>query len=267
MKVFAAKIKQSGLEVKLMAPESGELGDGTVDWFRQLCADPDIAEALGSLSYHSYWNDGNQYKKYAFGQTLNSESFPYPVDMTEWSELPLEHSSNDFTGAVIQARIISQDLVLSGANSWSAWLGVNNYSEKNGAKWSDALLMMTGDASEVFVCDRYYTLAHFSKFIPSGSVRIAAGPGEDLCYFTDDAGSFAYPDYDVSAFETPDGKIVIVLVNAGGEKHFFLNDLPSGGGIDVYQSTADYKLKNIYSGPAEDYITAPANSVTTIEWE
>ena len=51
MRVFARKLKDSGLPVKLMAPESGEIGEVTGNYFEKLVADPEIAPVLGSLAY------------------------------------------------------------------------------------------------------------------------------------------------------------------------------------------------------------------------
>ncbi|MCH5199146.1 MAG: glycoside hydrolase family 30 protein [Oscillospiraceae bacterium] len=268
MKVFALKIKESGLDVKLMAPESGEVSDVTLNWFDLLASDPDIAEVLGSLAYHSYWTDGNAHNKYYFGQSLAQKNYPCTVDMTEWCELPLGHDITDFGGAMREASVISQDLLLSGANSWSAWSGVNNYSvDKNGLKWSDGLLAMNDNASEINVCERYYALAHFSKFIPAGSVRIGASADVwDLDYQKGWDGEVydAQLGFSASAYKTPNGEIVLVLVNEGKTRNFTINALSFKLNMDVYQSTADMKLKNTYSGLICPIISVPSNSITTV---
>ena len=48
--------------------------------------------------------------------------------------------------------------------------------------------------------DAYYALAHFSKFVPPGSVRIGSNEMEQLS---------------TVAFRTPEGKVVLVAVNSG----------------------------------------------------
>ncbi|MBQ7638944.1 MAG: hypothetical protein IJS90_08595 [Clostridia bacterium] len=268
MKVFAKKIKESGLPVKLMAPESGEVSDETVGWFDMLASDPDIAEVLGSLAYHSYWTDGNAYNKYRFGRTVAEKGYPCPVDMTEWCELPLEHDISDFGGAMREASVISQDLLLSGANSWSAWSGANNIEVRDdGALWSDGLLAVNEDASEITVSERYYALAHFSKFIPAGSVRVeAAADVLDVDCQTDGDGKIydARVDFTVSAYKTPEGKLVCVIVNEGKTRSFSVNALALKLKMDVYQSTAEEKLKKIRSGLLNPVIKVPENSITTV---
>ena len=267
MKVFAAAIKASGLDVKLMAPESGAIGDETTQWFDLLTADPDIAGVLGSLAYHSYWSDGNAAVKYNFGNTVKEKNYPFPVDMTEWCELPLEHDISDFGGAMRTARIIAQDLELTGANSWSAWTGVNNYSlREDGTKWSDGLLAMSDGGAEVEVCQRYYALAHYSKFIPAGSVRIRASQDiRDVTFEKDDEGNYinGSRSFDISAWKTPEGKLVLVIVNEGNDRNFVVSELGKFRS-EVWQSTADAPLENIHSGISLPLVKCPSQSITTI---
>lgn len=266
MQVFARAIKASGLNVKLMAPESGNMSEDTVNWFAMLAADPEVSEVLGSLAYHSYWTDGNAHVKYTFGQTMAEQAYPYTVDMTEWCELPLEHDIDDFGGAVRTASVINQDILLANANSWSAWTGVNNWDAKDdGTFWSDGLLAMNDDASDVRIAKRYYALAHFSKFIPAGSVRVEAGADViDVDYQIGWDGLVydAQLGFSATAYKTPEGKLVAVIVNEGAERTFTV----SGPKLhaSVWQSTAEYQMENIANALVCPRITVPQNSITTV---
>ena len=262
LKVFAQKLAGSGLDVKLMAPESGELSDQTIDWFDRLSADEDIAAVLGSLAYHSYWSDDNIPLKYDFGKKLAEKDYAYPVDMTEWCELPLAHDCSDFDAAMRMARVINQDLTLSGANSWSAWVGVNTYGlDENGNRRSDGLISANGDGTDHEIAMRYYALAHFSKFIPAGSVRVTAKT--DLFDASlEEKDNYYLTGVDHSAYKTPDGKIVLVVINSGVERNF---SILCAGRITgtLWQSTADSqisekKLCSLYSIPL------PENSISTV---
>lgn len=270
MKVFAKAIRESGLDVKLMAPESGAIGDETIEWFDLLTADPEIEPVLGSLSYHSYWSDGNAAIKYNFGNTLKEKAYSVPVDMTEWCELPLEHDIADFGGAMLTARIIAQDLELTGANSWSAWTGVNDWGLKeDGTKWSDGLLAMSGGGAEVEICQRYYALAHYSKFIPAGSVRIKASQDiRDVTFIQDEEGNYidGQRSFDISAWKTPEKKYVVVIVNEGADRNFILSEF---GKIkcEVWQSTADAQLEKIREGIALPLVKCPSQSITTVVFQ
>ena len=267
MRVFAEAIKESGLPVKLMGPESGELGDVTLDWFAMLADDPLIAPALGSLAYHSYWSDGNAYRKYTFGQALAEKKYHYTVDMTEWCELPLEHDIVDFGGAMRTASVINQDLLLSGANSWSAWTGVNNVSvHADGTLWSDGLFAMSDDASAVYPAVRYWALAHFSRFIPAGSVRIdAAADVADVDYQIgwDGAVYDAQLGFSASAFKTPDGKYVAVIVNEGAARTFTVT-APLAFRCEVWQSTDEKQMEKLSGGLLGNVFGVPQNSITTV---
>ena len=266
MRVFAQAIRESGLDVKLMAPESGEVSETTLEWFRMLANDPFVAPVLGSLAYHSYWTDGNAYNKYAFGRDVAEENYPFTLDMTEWCELPLEHDIEDFGGAMRTAGVINQDLILSGANSWSAWTGVNDYSRRgDGTLWSDGLLAMSENAGEVLLTQRYWALAHFSRFIPAGSVRSDAGEDVmDADYQFDGAGRIfdAQLRFTVSAFKTPENKLVAVIVNEGAERTFSVTAARLHA--EVWQSTAQAPMQLIASSLVCPLIRVPQNSITTV---
>ena len=60
---------------------------------------------------------------------------------------------------------------------------------------------MTIDGSNVTRLVAYYVLAHASKFVPDGSVRIDSEPSSD-----------ALPNV---AFRTPQGKMVLLVANTG----------------------------------------------------
>jgi len=98
-------------------------------------------------------------------------------------------------------------------------------------------------------------------------VRVEAGADVlDLDYQTGWDGTVydAQLGYTVSAYKTPEGKIVVVIVNEGEERDFSVCALSLKLKMDVYQSTADYKLKNIYSGLLCPVINVPQNSITTV---
>ena len=266
-KVFAEKLKASGLPVKLMGPESGQIGDVTLDYFDRLVSDPVIREALGSLAYHSYWSDGRIFDKYQFGKALAEKNYGLPVDMTEWCELPLENEIGSYASFLRMAETIQHDLLLTGASSWTDWVGVNDAGVKeDGSWWSDAPIAMTGGGKEIRVASRYYALQHFSKFITPGSVRVDAGADVvDLDYQKDD-DHVVYDfqlGYTASAFKTPEGKIVVVVINRSGERSFTVT---SFGKLraEIYQSTEEGGLmRQIRKGLVPMKTSVPRDSVTT----
>lgn len=264
-KVFAEKIKESGLDVKLMGPESGEVGETTEWYFENLYGDSEIAEVMGSLAYHSYWSDVNTLGKKNFGKTVDElYGGKISIDMTEWCELPCTHSINDFDSALLMARVISQDLTLSNANTWSAWVGVNNYSiGDDGEKYSDGLLVSNEEVTELYTASRYYAMVHFTKFIPEGSVRIAAVSDIlDLSVTKNGDIKDSTKSLNISAFKTPEGKTVCVLVNEGSERNAVMSI--GCGHQEIWTSTADAQMVQTHSGNAKSIIKLPEKSITTI---
>jgi len=65
---------------------------------------------------------------------------------------------------------------------------------------------LTIDGNKVTRLVAYYTIAHASKFVPDGSVRIDSKPSDAL------------PNV---AFETPEGKTVLLVANTGTEQAEF----------------------------------------------
>ncbi len=256
LRVFAKKIKASGLDVKLMGPESGELGETTEWYFNELTSDKDISSVLGSLAYHSYWSDNNYWGKVSFGEKILSDYQSYNVDMTEWCELPCEHSTDDFDGAMYMAKVITDDLNTSHVNSWSAWVGVNGYEMKDGKMYSDGLLVADDAFTELHVPMRYYAMAHFSKYIPSGSVGIYSNASRLL------ASGLDLSTIKYTAFKTQDGGTVLVIVNSGNALNIATGKL--FGKMQVITSTETEQLKEIYSGTAKLFFECPANSITTV---
>ena len=68
------------------------------------------------------------------------EKYPhFRFDMSEWCELTNKSHTKNFKGALITARIIGQDLAYAGAESWTSWVAVNQFSIKeDGNDYSDA---------------------------------------------------------------------------------------------------------------------------------
>lgn len=262
LKVFAQEIKERELPVKLMGPESGEVGDITVEYFDALMADDDIRDVLGSLAYHSYWSDDYTGSKKNFGNAVKKKYSDINVDMTEWCELPCSHTINDFDSALLMARVISQDLEYSNAQSWSAWVGVNNYGiNENGEKVSDGMLVANDDFTELYTASRYYAMSHFSKYIPKGSVRIAATT-DILDYAVKKSDNSSVKSLNITAYKTPEDKTVVVLVNEGEDRNVYLNKL--SGDMQVISSVSGNYLHETYSGKATPRVKLPAKSITTV---
>jgi len=101
-------------------------------------------------------------------------------------------------------------------NNWvDGWIDWNMVLDRQGGpnwfkNWCIAPVIVDPEADEVYFTPLYYTLAHFSKFIRPGAVRIG----------------FEIEDktMQVTAVQHPDGSIAVVVFNPGeNEKHITLS--------------------------------------------
>lgn len=97
-------------------------------------------------------------------------------------------------------------------NYVDGWIDWNMVLDKQGGpnwfkNWCTAPVIVDPEKDEVYFTPLYYTLAHFSKFIRPGAVRIG----------------FENPDKDlmVTAAKNPDGSITVVVFNPGEKEKSF----------------------------------------------
>ena len=266
LKLFAQSIIERGLDVQLYIPESANIGDTTKRYYESLMADEDIAAVAGVFSYHSYFSDNDQTKKSNFGDWIE-ESVDIRVDMSEWCELPTTGDASDVERALIIARVIAQDVGLTGVNSWSNWVAENQtgVSEDDGLDYSDGLLVTnTEDETDYYISARYYGYQQFSKFVPSGSVVLDCGDG----VYTVSVGKDTDDNYCLCelvnevAFKTPDGDIVLVVVNEGNTRDISVK-LDGYTSVSVYTTDEDHNCEETYSGEALDEYEIGADSINT----
>lgn len=270
-KIFAEKIQAKNMPVKLSAPESGAICEDTETWFKALYEDETVRKSLGTLSYHSYWSDDFVDRKINFGNWLKENTPDAKIEMSEWCQLPCTADTTSIFGALTEARVICNDIQYTGVDSWSVWTGVNeNGIGDDGKNYSDGLLTAAKDFSEYDTAIRYYAVAHFSKFIPAGSVRLNtvknlddlrtwnSGNPEDL----EVRNTYAT---NTVAFRTPDNKIVCVVVNEGESRPLKLN-VDGVNTMSVYTTTGDEQMANTYNGKIKT-VDMPAWSITTVVME
>ncbi len=250
--IFATEIRKRNLPLRLYGPESGEMGGLTEEYLTVLLSDKDISKYLEVFAYHSYHDDNNPQKRLEFKKDLLLSHPEKRFDMSEWCELPNKSHTHDFKGALITARIIGQDLIYAGARSWTSWVAVNQISLKeDGNDYSDGLISASDDFSRWYISERYYGLAHFSKYLPIGSVCL------DISFFPDEKN-----DLNLFAFLTPSNERIIISVNESGKNEISLSG--EFESMKCIESTKDFKLKTIYEGPFTQSLSIAPESITTI---
>lgn len=252
-RIFAEEIRKRGMTVKLYGPESGAMLENTPEYIEALSKDELINSVMDIFAYHSYHNDNCPEDRYRFKKEIVEKYPQYRFDMSEWCELPNKSHTKNFKGALITARIIGQDLIYGGAESWTSWVAVNNFAiGDDGFDYSDATITATLDFSEWYIAKRYYGFAHFSKYIPVGSTALDIG-----LHPTNDKN-----DFNAFAFETPQNDTVLVVVNEGEDTE--LDILGSYSSMKIIRSTQNEALTETYNSAFLPRITSPKNSILTI---
>ena len=252
LSLFAKEIIRRNLPVKLYAPESGEFLGKTVEYFEAMQKDEDIMKVLGVFAFHSYHSDDDPEIRYEFYDKLVKPNPNIRFDMSEWCELPNKSHTKNFKGALITARIIGQDMIHTGSESWTAWVAVNGISIKDdGFDYSDAMLSASPDFSKWYINERYWAMAHYSKYIPVGSKALDIGL-RPMNYKN---------DFNAFAFKTPDGETVLVAVNEGESREIEL--CGEFKEMKIIRSTADKKLEEIYCGDFKSSLESRENTIIT----
>lgn len=249
--IFAEEIIKRGLPVKLYGPESGEMFGQTEEYLNTLLADDVIMSVTDTFAYHSYHSDASPEARVKFKNEIVRKHPELRFDMSEWCELPNKSHTKDFKGALITARIIGQDLVFGGAQSWTAWVAVNQTEiREDGFDYADSFLSSNDDFSEWYIAERFYAMAHFAKFVPVGSVCLDTG------FFPDEIN-----DFNMFTFRTPENKTVVVIVNEAEKKTVTLDGVFSK--ITTFTSTQSEKLKEASFPCSSGTIICPKNSIVT----
>ena len=251
-RVFAEEILKRGMNVKLYGPETGEMMGLTPEYIKAITADETIMKVMDIFAYHSYHDDNNPKIRLDFKKEIVEKYPQFRFDMSEWCELPNKSHTKNFKGALITARIIGQDLAYAGAESWTSWVAVNQFSIKeDGNDYSDATITATNDFSQWYVARRYWGFAHFSKYIPVGSVCLDNG------FFPDENN-----DFNAFSFLTSSGETVTVVVNEGEDRELEINGNYTE--MKVIQSVDEDYLNEVYNGEFNDKIIVKQNSILTI---
>ena len=268
LKLFAKGIKERGMNVSLCSMESGNIGDTAKGYYQAMAADEDINSVLGIHSFHSYFNDADMLKKDRFGKWAE-QNVSVRSDMSEWCELPSVHDASDPETALIMARVISNDVSKLRVNAWCNWVAVNEIGVgEDGNDYSDGLIVANPDnPSDYYVARRYYGYMQFSKFVPSGSKVLKCGDGVlTLSSSKTDDGTVFKELVNETAFKTPEGKIVVVVVNEGNSRNVKFS-LDSYLNVSVYTTNSELKCSNTYSGSLKDKYEISANSINTFVFE
>jgi glucosylceramidase len=231
---------QSGLTTKLMMSEAPER-KAAYDRYPIVLDDPAARKFVSVVGYHGY--DFKNYDKIAELEKKYSDlpfwmdelCYAYEAGYPKNKKLPIY----DFDDGDAWGNIIFNDLE-AGTSAWLYW---NAILDETGGPWAVSpvhgnpdpnaqhpVVIINKTTHEITYTGTYYYLAHFSKFVRPGAVRLqTTGTAKGIR---------------VMAFQTPEGGYVTQLLNS-------LNQ--------------DEEV-NLVSKGRTLHVTLPARSITTATW-
>ena len=233
-------LQQSGLSTRLMLSEAPERGKASLR-YPVVLDDPAARKFLSAVAYHGY--DFKNFDKIAALEAKYSDlpfwmdelCYAYEAGYPKNKKLPIY----EFDDGDVWGNIIFDDLE-AGTSAWLYW---NAILDETGGPWAISpvhgnpdpnsqhpVVIINKTTHEITYTGTYYYLAHFSKFVRPGAVRIqTTGKTNGVR---------------VMAFKTPEGGVVAQLINSNTD------------GTEV----------NLVHQGRTLHITAPARSITTTTW-
>ncbi len=233
-------LQQSGLTTKIMLSEAPERLEA-YQRYPEVLQDPEAKKYVGVLAYHGY--DFKHYDeiaklKAAYPQLplwMDELCYAYEAGYPKDKKLPIY----DFDDGDVWGNIIFSDLE-AGTSAWLYW---NAILDETGGPWAVSpihgnpdpnvqhpVVIVNKTTHEITYTGTYYYLAHFSKFVRPGAVRVQT------------SGKSA--GVRVMVFRTPEKGHVAELLN----------------------SAARDAQVNLVSAGKTLQLTLPARSITTASW-
>ncbi len=233
-------LQQSGLTTKIMLSEAPERLEA-YQRYPEVLKDPEAKKYVAVLAYHGY--DFKHYEEIAKLKAAYPElplwmdelCYAYEAGYPKDKKLPIY----DFNDGDVWGNIIFSDLE-AGTSAWLYW---NAILDETGGPWAVSpihgnpdlnvqhpVVIINKTTHEITYTGTYYYLAHFSKFVRPGAVRVQT------------SGKSA--GVRVMAFRTPEKGRVAELLNSAAR---------------------DAKVNLVYGGKTLQ-LTLPARSITTASW-
>jgi glucosylceramidase len=233
-------LQQSGLTTKLMMSEAPER-KVAYKRYPVLLDDPAARKFVSVVAYHGY--DFKNFDKIAELEKkypdlpfwMDELCYAYEAGYPKNKKLPIY----DFDDGDVWGNIIFSDLE-AGTSAWLYW---NAILDETGGPWAVSpvhgnpdpniqhpVVIINKNTHEITYTGTYYYLAHFSKFVRPGAVRVQAN-GRTT-------------GVRVMAFQTPEDRFVVQL----------LNSLEQGSAVNL-----TFKGRTLH-------LELPARSISTVAW-
>jgi len=170
-------------------------------WAKTVLSDKEAAKYVSGVGVHWYWNNISPVSNLDKTHNQFPDVFLLATEATTMGSPKL--------GSWEAGEKYAVDIVTDLLHWMTGWIDWNFSLDLQGgpswvANWCDAPIIVNSTGKEYYKQPMYYALGHFSKFIPSGSVRIGIEVKHDRWILSRiHAGSFVRPD----------GKVVTVVIN------------------------------------------------------
>lgn len=192
---LAPALEQAGCgDVKILAWDHNK--DILVYRALDTMAVPGAAESVAGFALH--WYTGDHF------DALRTVRKLWPEKELWFTEGCVEYSRFDGMTPLQKAEMYAHDILgnlnggISGSIDWNLLLDATGGPNHVG-NFCEAPIMLTENGQDFTIMSEYYYIGQFSRFIQTGAVRLGAS---SWC-----------GEVEVSAFENPDGRLAIVLLN------------------------------------------------------
>lgn len=246
-RVFADELERRPTlnNLRLSGAESGDLRWFNKSYTRELLKDRKVRSYLDAVDVHSYClpaplpfvNDRTAFIK-RFRKWMDKHYVGMSVKMSEWCHMQGGRDKS-MNSALVMAKTMYEDFSLLNVSSWQHWIAVSE------VDYCDGLIYINLEEKTFETTKRLYATGNFSKYIPSGAVRIKAE--------CDDK------DLLILAFRKDESNIIIVINPADSVKTV---TVPTNSNVLMSVTDEDNNLSEIEVDP--DSVKISPKSVNTI---
>ena len=249
LKVFAEEMdaRPALQHVRLSGLENGDIRWFNKSYTRSLLKYDAVRRRVDSVDIHSYFlpflpgplfSDRKAFLR-RFRHWMDRRWPGVAVKMSEWTHMQGGRDKG-MDSALVMANVIYEDLSILNVTAWQHWIAVSE------VDYCDGLIYINLADRSFEMTKRYYATGNFSKFIPSGAVRVQIG--------SDD------PALKLLAFKK-DGKTTVIAINDAEREKPLTLPVPPGTAVTVAITDDTHDLDQSETQTAA--FTLSARSVTT----
>lgn len=191
-------LKAAGLDTKIMIWDHNK--EHVVDWAQAMHQVDGAAEHIWGTAFH--WYSGDHFDALRIAHEINPDK---PLIESEYCVDYTADPEKDYEDGLKYAHEIIGNFnnYMAATVDWNMLLDMKGgpYHARLGG--CGAMAHYDKKAGKLIITNKYYAMAHFSKFIRRGAVRIGTTSfNRDVC---------------ITAFQNPGGEIVAVIQNSGRE--------------------------------------------------